>query len=256
MAALAVVPHYLPAAPALAWCGGYFPGKISNDINEEFVPFSAVAADGAEYRTNIFVRIVRPPRRAVFGSSARKFASLPPLPAVLVVGFPGVSYDYCENLEGLAVSGRRVILVNTCEAPLRAETKEWMPPPQQPTWGSGWTGVHAPGAFGAGMAPLWGGQMTPQPAMQAVAPGEVRICFPFLNRGFCQRGAMCKFRHLTQDHPDAIADRMRTGHTHRIPQAGGGPAPSVPPVPGVPPMPGAPPMAGMQAPPAPNGTGW
>ena len=48
------------------------------------------------------------------------------------------------------------------------------------------------------------------------APGEVRICFPFLNRGFCNFGENCKYRHLAQDHPDAIADRVRTGHTGKI----------------------------------------
>eukprot|EP00966_Prymnesium_polylepis_P096706 2240471-Prymnesium_polylepis.1 len=42
-------------------------------------------------------------------------------------------------------------------------------------------------------------------------PGEQRICFPFLNRGSCERGAACRFRHLPPDHPDAIADRMRNG---------------------------------------------
>ena len=40
-----------------------------------------------------------------------------------------------------------------------------------------------------------------------------RICFPFLNRGVCHYGANCKYRHISQDHPDAIADRMRTGRT-------------------------------------------
>ena len=51
----------------------------------------------------------------------------------------------------------------------------------------------------------------------AMSEGESRICFPFLNKGTCARGQMCKFRHLEQGHPDAIADRMRTGHTNRLP---------------------------------------
>ena len=46
----------------------------------------------------------------------------------------------------------------------------------------------------------------------AAPPGETRICFPFLNRGYCNFNANCRFRHLTQDHPDSIADRVRTGH--------------------------------------------
>ena len=45
----------------------------------------------------------------------------------------------------------------------------------------------------------------------AASLGETRICFPFLNRGACERGQACRFRHLAPDHPDAIADRMRTG---------------------------------------------
>ena len=53
---------------------------------------------------------------------------------------------------------------------------------------------------------------------QAEGSGETgRICFPFLNSGTCARGNLCKFRHLEQDHPDAIADRLRTGHTHKLP---------------------------------------
>jgi hypothetical protein len=43
------------------------------------------------------------------------------------------------------------------------------------------------------------------------ASGETRICFPFMNKGRCERGNVCRFRHLRPDHPDAIADRARTG---------------------------------------------
>ena len=56
----------------------------------------------------------------------------------------------------------------------------------------------------------------------AAPPGETRICFPFLNRGSCDRGQACRFRHLTQDHPDAIADRMRTGRMPGGQPMGGG----------------------------------
>ena len=45
---------------------------------------------------------------------------------------------------------------------------------------------------------------------------ESRICFPYLNHGTCARGNLCKFRHLEQDHPDAIADRVRTGHVSKL----------------------------------------
>ncbi len=60
---------------------------------------------------------------------------------------------------------------------------------------------------------------SPAPSKQfatAATDGEMRICFPFLNRGFCQYGESCKYRHLAQDHPDAIADRLRTGYTERL----------------------------------------
>ena len=43
-----------------------------------------------------------------------------------------------------------------------------------------------------------------------------RICFPYLNHGACNRGSSCRFRHLEQDHPDAIADRVRTGHVAKL----------------------------------------
>ena len=45
---------------------------------------------------------------------------------------------------------------------------------------------------------------------------STRICFPFLNHGACSRGSLCRFRHLDQDHPDAIADRVRTGHVDKL----------------------------------------
>ena len=66
--------------------------------------------------------------------------------------------------------------------------------------------------FAAGGGGLWPSQ---QPAQHT--PTDSRICFPFLNSGSCARGNLCKFRHLPQDHPDAIADRVRTGHVHRLP---------------------------------------
>merc|ERR1740117_758486 len=68
--------------------------------------------------------------------------------------------------------------------------------------------------------PAYGGQHTaayPQAEPEAgviptsAAPGETRICFPFLNRGSCDRDSGCRFRHLTADHPEAIADRLKKG---------------------------------------------
>lgn len=58
--------------------------------------------------------------------------------------------------------------------------------------------------------PYYGASLS-SPVPHAPAPGETRICFPFMNKGRCERGNMCRFRHLTPDHPDAIADRQRTG---------------------------------------------
>ena len=45
-----------PPLPALAYCNGVFPGKISNDVQEQIVPFTLNS-----YRTDVFVRAVRPP---------------------------------------------------------------------------------------------------------------------------------------------------------------------------------------------------
>ncbi len=75
---------------------------------------------------------------------------------------------------------------------------------------------HQPSAHAAAAAAQ---QQQPPPGgvVPTMAPPDGRICFPYLNRGKCQHGAMCRFRHLAQDHPDAIADRLRTGHVHRIP---------------------------------------
>eukprot|EP00966_Prymnesium_polylepis_P185011 4287818-Prymnesium_polylepis.1 len=62
---------------------------------------------------------------------------------------------------------------------------------------------------------VWQGGDSREPAPPATSDAQKEpICFPFLNKGVCKLGASCRFRHLTQDHPDAIADRIRTGHTH------------------------------------------
>ena len=73
--------------------------------------------------------------------------------------------------------------------------------------------------LGAPLQQLAAGAQQPQEQTQhptLAEPGEKRICFPFLNRGMCQFGSQCKFRHLLETHPDAISDRVRTGHTHRL----------------------------------------
>lgn len=112
----------VPLDPALAWCNGYFEGKISNDVAESAVPFVS-----GSYSTNVFVRNVRPPSRRVMGGSV-SFPVLPPLPPVVVIGTPGVTYDYLENLQALALSGRRVLMLGTCEAP---SDRPWWPPADQ-----------------------------------------------------------------------------------------------------------------------------
>ena len=53
------------------------------------------------------------------------------------------------------------------------------------------------------------GRANRYPQVNVVEPSETRICFPFLNSGSCKFGDTCKYRHLAQDHPDAIADKER-----------------------------------------------
>ena len=123
------------------------------------------------------------------------------------------------------------------------------PPPTPPTWDPGaafrcgghgfaWDGVQwappmwpphgpagppPPGAMPPPMMPF---RHPPPPhaahdARRVSEPpslmGNMRLCFNFLNKGFCDKGGACRFRHLPPDHPDAIADRVRSG---RVPPAG------------------------------------
>ena len=125
--ALAIACGTRGVVPSHAWCGGFFPGKVTNDWDERLVHYVA-----GDYETDIFVRIINPPRRRVMGSSSREFPKGPlPLPPVLLIGCPGVSYEYLENLEGLVISGRQVIAINTCEAPV---DRDWVvaPPSRGP----------------------------------------------------------------------------------------------------------------------------
>lgn len=117
-------------SPAQAsWCGGTFPGKIPAAWDELVVPFTAEPL----YRTNIFVRIT-----SLRSPSSAKVLQLanPPLPPILLIGCPGVGYEYLENLEACSVSGRQVIAVNTCEAPIDRTGRSWLPPspPPGPKW--------------------------------------------------------------------------------------------------------------------------
>ena len=87
------------------------------------------------------------------------------------------------------------------------------PPPQAPgpAWDGGNVGV-PPIRWGSDGTYGVGGQVMEQ---NPLAYGETRICFSFLNRGYCDRESTCRFRHLSPDHPDAIADRRRDWHTSR-----------------------------------------
>jgi len=86
-----------PSRPATAWCGESFPPwAYYLKWDELAVPFQV-----GEARGQVFCRIV--------GDIAREQKSgCPPL---LLVGTPGLSYEYLENLEALTVSDRRVVEV-------------------------------------------------------------------------------------------------------------------------------------------------
>ena len=110
------------SAPSHAWCGGIFPGRNPGNPMEQTVPF-----ERGSYRTNVFVRRILPS-----SSVSRQRTFVDGLPAVLVVGCPAVAYDYLENLEALVVSGRQVVVVNTCEAPTSRDGRPWLPAAQPP----------------------------------------------------------------------------------------------------------------------------
>jgi len=86
-----------PTAPARAWCGERFPSwAYYVKWDETAVPFSWQGYEG-----ELLVRVV--------GDKLRERST--GVPPVLLVGDPGVAYDYLENLEALTVSDRRVIEV-------------------------------------------------------------------------------------------------------------------------------------------------
>jgi len=71
--------------------------------------------------------------------------------------------------------------------------------------------------MGSPMGGLMGAQVTsigdPLQLNPHAAPGA-KICFDFLNRGQCSRtqsGKVCSYRHLPPNHPEAIADRIKSG---------------------------------------------
>jgi pimeloyl-ACP methyl ester carboxylesterase len=86
-----------PLAPANAWCGERIPSwAYYLKWDEVSVPFSFGGEQG-----NVRYRVV--------GDQTREVAT--GVPPVLVVGTPGLGYDYLENIEALTVSDRRVIEV-------------------------------------------------------------------------------------------------------------------------------------------------
>jgi len=98
-ALLAAAASFVPTDPARAWCGEQVPSwafYLKWDENPK-VPFEFNGVKGS-----CFCRVV--------GDLAREQkAGVPP---ILIVGDPGIGYDYMENLETLAVSDRRLVEVN------------------------------------------------------------------------------------------------------------------------------------------------
>jgi len=88
-----------PALPSLAWCGERAPEwALWLQWNENpSLKFTYKGATGT-----VFYRII--------GDQAREKGSA--VPPVLVVGNPGIGYDYMETLEALTISDRRVVEVN------------------------------------------------------------------------------------------------------------------------------------------------
>ena len=88
-----------PPAPARAWCGEQFPSWAF------YLKWDQAAAGGTNYR--------------IVGDRARE--SKTGVPPILVVGAPGIGYEYLENFEALTVSDRRVIFASVAgTAPAQA----------------------------------------------------------------------------------------------------------------------------------------
>ena len=96
-ALVAAAATFGPSQPARAWCGERFPSwAYYLTWDERAVPFEVQGVKGV-----VLYRVV--------GDVAREEKSK--VPPVLVVGTPGLGYEYLENLEALTVSDRRVIEV-------------------------------------------------------------------------------------------------------------------------------------------------
>ena len=96
-----------------AWCGGDFPGQLawdesllSLDSGEVLTRLVGVPA-GGNGQNRILQNRVTAALRTTNVDSTR-------LAPVLVVGVPGLPFDYLENLETLAISGRPILFVGTC----------------------------------------------------------------------------------------------------------------------------------------------
>jgi pimeloyl-ACP methyl ester carboxylesterase len=94
-ACLAAAAVLSPQLPASAWCGEKYPSwAYFLKWDETSVPFEWDGQKG-----EVYCRVVGDKRRE----------SNTGVPPVLLVGNPGMGYDYLENLEALTVSDRRVI---------------------------------------------------------------------------------------------------------------------------------------------------
>ena len=94
-ACLAAAAVLSPQLPASAWCGEKYPSwAYFLKWDETTVPFEWDGQKG-----EVYCRVV--------GDKLRE--SKTGVPPVLLVGNPGMGYDYLENLEAITVSDRRVI---------------------------------------------------------------------------------------------------------------------------------------------------
>ena len=112
-----------------AWCGGDYPGQLIYD--EDLLPVKLDTGGTSD----VLVRRVggRIGRGTILQNNVnnaikRYDLDITQLAPILVVGVPGLQFDYLENLETLAVSGRQVIFVGTCEAVAATEPdkRRWL----------------------------------------------------------------------------------------------------------------------------------
>ena len=118
-----------PPTVSWAWCGADYPGQLAWD--EQQIPFEREG-----YRGDVLVRVVGGNMRPSAGGTVlqnrvatalqKSKVDVSALTPVLVVGVPGLAFDYLENLEALAVSGRQVIFVGTCGAATAEDARMWL----------------------------------------------------------------------------------------------------------------------------------